>query len=131
MDIKERLLIFIKALGITTAEFERVCGLSNGFVKNTNDRIRKASLKLISDAYPRLSMDWVINGEGDMMLPEEKTPTTVNDLIKVVTKLVEQNAVNAEANKANAQAIERLSNNLERILSVIGDDTQIEKSNVG
>lgn len=125
MNVKERLILFIKSLGITNAEFERVCNLSNGFVNNTNDRMRKSSLKQISDAFPQLNIDWIINGNGEMLLPEEKNPTTINDLIKIVGKLVEQGEVNAEANRANAEAINRLSLNLERLITLIESNGSI------
>ena len=124
MGIKERLIAFIKAMGMKNAEFERVCGLSNGFVGNTNDKIRKSSLNQISAAFPLLNMDWVINGTGEMMLPEEKSPTNLTDLVRIVSKLVEQGEANAGANRMNANM--KHAQNFERLIALIESQGQVK-----
>lgn len=126
MGIKDRLIVFIKAMGMKNAEFERVCGLSNGFVGNTNDKIRKSSLNQISAAFPLLNMEWVINGTGEMMLPEEKNPTNLTDLVRIVSKLVEQGEANAEANRMNAEANLKHAQNFERLISLIESQGQVK-----
>ncbi len=130
MGIKDRLVTFISHLGIKNAEFERVCGLSNGFVANTNDRIRKASLNQISTAFPQLNMEWVINGTGEMLLPKELTKSTLSDLIDVVSKLVAQGEMNAEANRINAEANLRHAKNFERLIALLesNGNVTIEKA---
>lgn len=125
MGIKERLIAFIKASGLKNAEFERICNLSNGFVQNTNDKIRKSSLNQISAAFPLLNMDWVISGKGDMMLPEEKSPTNLTDLVRIVSKLVEQGETNAEANRINAEANLKHAQNFERLINLIESQGQV------
>lgn len=128
MGTKERLIEFIAHLGLRNAEFERTCGLSNGFVQNTNDRIRRASLNQISAAYPQLNMDWLVNGRGEMLLPEEQHPTNITELVRIVSKLVEQGETNAEANRINAEANLKHAQNFERLISLIGADINIEKA---
>lgn len=119
MGIKDRITTFINSLGLTNAEFERVCGLSNGFVKNTNDRIRKSSLNLIATQFPQLNMDWLVNGVGDMLLPEESRSNNVTELVGIVRKLVEQCEANAEANRINAEANLKHAQNFERLISLM------------
>lgn len=67
MDIKERLLEFIKYLHWNDARFEREVGLANGFLKKTNANMRKSSIELILKRFPQLSEDWLVNGNGDML----------------------------------------------------------------
>ena len=121
MGAKERLLAFIAHLGIKNAEFERLCGLSNGFVQNTNDRIRRSSLNQISNAFPQLNVDWIISGMGEMLLPEEQNPSNISSLVRIVSKLVEQGEVNAEANRINAEANLKHAQNFERLIALIED----------
>lgn len=125
MGTKERLLAFISHLGLKNAEFERLCGLSNGFVQNTNDRIRRSSLNQIQSAFPQLNVDWVINGTGEMLLPEEENPSNLSELVKIVGKLVAQGEINAEANRINAEANLRHAKNFERLISMLNVDGDI------
>lgn len=130
MGAKERLLAFIAHLGIKNAEFERLCGLSNGFVQNTNDRIRRSSLNQISNAFPQLNVDWIISGMGEMLLPEEQNPSNISSLVRIVSKLVEHGEVNAEANRINAEANLKHAQNFERLIALIEDSggLSIEKA---
>lgn len=129
MGAKDRLLAFIRHLGMKNAEFERACNLSNGFVQNTNDRIRRSSLNQIAAAFPELNVDWVVNGTGEMLLPEEQNPTNISSLVRIVSKLIEQGEVNAEANRINAEANLRHAKNFERLIAILeGGDVHIEKA---
>lgn len=65
---KERLLIFIESLGITKAEFERNCGLSNGYVGKLKGSIGNEKLDDILRSYPNLNKVWLLAGDGNMLL---------------------------------------------------------------
>lgn len=125
MGAKDRLLAFINHLGMRYAEFERACNLSNGFVQNTNDRIRRSSLNQIAAAFPELNVEWVISGNGEMLLPEEQNPSNLSSLVRIVSKLVEQGQINAEANRINAEANLRHAKNFERLIELIGNGENI------
>ncbi|WP_129714635.1 hypothetical protein [Pedobacter sp. SYP-B3415] len=62
--IKERLVAFIKEIKLDNRSFERQAGLSNGFVNNIGDSIRRSSLEKISNAFPELDLSWLISGQG-------------------------------------------------------------------
>lgn len=64
--MNERINQFIRQLGITVSEFERVCNLSNGAVSKIGDNTRTSTLEKISKAYPALNIAWLRTGEGDM-----------------------------------------------------------------
>lgn len=65
--LKDRLLQFIKYLGITISKFESTVGLSNGAVSRTNDNMRQRTVDAIAAAYPQLNTRWLLTGEGDMI----------------------------------------------------------------
>ena len=67
MNTKERLLLFIEKTGITIAEFERKCSLSNGYLKKLKGSIGSDKIEDIIRAYPQLNRVWLLSGEGDML----------------------------------------------------------------
>lgn len=132
--VGDRLVEFARSVGLDKASFERECGLANGFIDKTSDRIRRASLTQISQRFPQLNTDWVLDGTGEMVteyvptpsaLPPNATPSitdffnTINMLIKQGENYSEANKLNAEANMLNAEANNRNSKNIERLLNIL------------
>ncbi len=78
MSPKDRLRIYIEFKGLTVAAFERECGLGNGFVSKIGDSIRKDKLELISNSFPDLNIDWIINEKGSML----ETDNCNNNLLR-------------------------------------------------
>lgn len=77
MDTKERLLQLIDALGISKSEFERNCGLSNGYLNSIRNGIGSKGLALILNTYPRVNRSWLIFGEGEMFVNPETAPSEI------------------------------------------------------
>ena len=75
MEVKERLLEFIRHLEIGVATFERSCGLSNNYVRNIRNGISPKKLSDILRAYPQLNKNWLLFGEGEMCLDPPNTIT--------------------------------------------------------
>lgn len=71
MNLNERILTFISHLEMNVAEFERNCNLSNGSVSKMGDNTRRSTLERISKIYPSLNLNWLLTGEGSMILGEE------------------------------------------------------------
>lgn len=67
--VKDRIVAFVKAEQITAREFERRCGLSNGYVNNLKASPSSAVLQKILYAFPDLSQSWLLTGEGPMLSP--------------------------------------------------------------
>lgn len=63
-----------------------------------------------------------------MLLPEDQHPTNLTELVRIVSKLVEQGETNAEANRINAEANLKHAQNFERLISLLGADIGIEKA---
>lgn len=67
---KDRLVQFLASISMGQGSFEKYVGLSNGFVNNVGDSIRKKSLEKISLKYPELNTSWLITGVGEMLNTE-------------------------------------------------------------
>ena len=77
MGIKDRLTKFLEHLQIGQKKFEVNAGLSNGFVNSLGNGISSNSITKIRKAYPQLNIDWLTNGEGEMLTTakgKKKTP---------------------------------------------------------
>lgn len=69
-NVKNRLISFIKYLGIGQGKFEKECGLGNGYVNNIRVSITPNKLQSISLRYPELNQAWLLTGEGEMLKGE-------------------------------------------------------------
>lgn len=67
METKERLLQFIESQGISVSEFERKCGLSNGYLRSSRGNFGAKKLDDILRVFPILNRDWLLSGDGDML----------------------------------------------------------------
>ena len=65
--VKDRLLIYIKYLGIGQSKFEKLCGLSNGYINNSKGNFGSAKIEDILKACDDLNRSWLLTGEGDML----------------------------------------------------------------
>lgn len=69
MDINERFEKYFEYKGIKRSEFERRCGLSNGYTRNLRDSPKSEKMKDILNAFPDINPIWLQTGEGEMILP--------------------------------------------------------------
>ncbi|UWI07311.1 MAG: CI repressor [Bacteriophage sp.] len=67
MNVNSRILEFVSAKGLSVAEFERLCGLSNGYVRKVKDSLGKRGLADILRKFPDLNPDWLLTGKGEML----------------------------------------------------------------
>ena len=129
MGIKDRLYAFLEAKKIKPSAFERQCGLSNGFLSKVNDNITDGSILLIQKGFPELNINWLKTGFGQMLdEPALEYPNSdeggnmlamvrmMQEFIQLGKKNADANLMNAEANKLNAQNLERLITLLEQKL---------------
>jgi phage repressor protein C with HTH and peptisase S24 domain len=79
MNVGKRLKEFLNYLKISQGKFEAKANLSNGYVNNLKDNIRRNTLRKISDAYPELNITWLLTGEGEML--KNKTNITEEQLL--------------------------------------------------
>lgn len=79
MDIKERIIFYAKSKKLAISKFEKLCGLSNGYIKNFKGNLGAAKLEGILNAFPDLNKDWLLTGEGDML----KSPPPISETLPV------------------------------------------------
>lgn len=80
--MKERLLTFLQFLNIGQNKFEEICSISNGTISRMQDGLNSTTVTKILNAYPMLSPEWLLLGQGEMLRsPEEpiNTETTNQD----------------------------------------------------
>lgn len=88
-EIKERLELFRKKQGLTITEFEDKGKLGLAYWKRTKG-MSVDKLFAILDAFPELSLEWVLFGRGEMLgkeKPEEKPEDGMEALREKVTLL--------------------------------------------
>ena len=72
--IKDRIIEFIRAEGLSVRAFESAASMSNGAVSKMGDNTRRKILDQIASAYPHLNINWLLTGKGEMYEFNEPTP---------------------------------------------------------
>ena len=70
MEIKDRILQFIRYKGITKNRFEIECGLPKRYVSNIGESIQSNIIKKIILTYPEINLYWLVMGEGSMLVAD-------------------------------------------------------------
>lgn len=65
---KQRLMQFLDYLKLRPSQFERACGLSNGYVRKLKELPGYEKVEDIKNAFPELNKDWLLTGEGNMLV---------------------------------------------------------------
>ena len=65
--VKQRLMMFKDYLGIGQAKFEKLAGLSNGYLNQLRNAPGAVKLQSIIYAFPELNKNWLLTGEGEML----------------------------------------------------------------
>lgn len=72
--VKDRIISFIQDEKLTVRSFEKCTGLSNGAVSKMGNNPRTAVVEKILSAFPRISRDWLLAGEGEMYVKDAPSP---------------------------------------------------------
>lgn len=67
MGIKERLILFVKFNKLSNSSFERLIGMSNGYIANIKKNIKTDYLERILKEFPNINKDWLLYGTGNML----------------------------------------------------------------
>lgn len=74
--VKERIVEYAKEKHITVRDFERQGGLSNGYVNAMRKGFGAEKLENVLSAFPDLSRDWLLYGEGPMLVSSSEPPAS-------------------------------------------------------
>lgn len=92
-SVKERLTEFIKSQNISVREFERRADLSNGYLKSLRKSPTIDKMRSIISAYPMLNQEWLLTGEGNMLVESiESNAEPLTNERRVGVRLVSQYA---------------------------------------
>ena len=87
--------MFIKYNGLSNLAFEKACGLSNGYIRNFKGNLGSDKLSNILVAFPELSKDWLLYGEGEMLIgstksdkPAEAQPASDGSLVEYLQRKI-------------------------------------------
>ena len=94
MTLKDRVKLFCERKNIAVTKFERDANLSNGYFRDTTSRMGDEKIERIHRAFPDLNMDWLITGNGEMLVAGNPTARITE---MVVVGSTEEIAVDIEA----------------------------------
>ncbi len=72
MTTKERLLLFLKHLGVGQSAFERQVGISNGYISSIKESIGSGHVQKIASKFPELNTEWLLTGNGEMLKSDNR-----------------------------------------------------------
>ena len=87
MNVKDRLSAFIRYKGLTIRDFEKSCGLSNGYVNSIRQGIGSAKLQDILSVYPEINRDWLVYGDGNMLSTSDNIGNTRTHVHNIASDL--------------------------------------------
>lgn len=124
-SVKQRIMQFIENKNISIREFERFCGLSNGYMKSLRHAPKSDKLSAILSAYPELSQSWLLTGEGSMLndnkqevnMQKRVDESGIYDLSDYETWLLPQTAHGGSLNSIPSDGI--FLQNCEKMISPI------------
>lgn len=67
MTVKERIIAYIKASGLSVNKFETKAGLSVGYLRQLRKEPSREKIKSIILAFPDINESWLLTGEGEML----------------------------------------------------------------
>lgn len=126
MKIADRLKLWIETSGMTYSSVEKAAGLSNGYIKKLHRAPSTEKCEEILKAFPTLSRDWLLRGEGDMYVTKEKDQEeeTVSGSIPEGSVVLPSDAW--DVIKQQAASLERKDRQIDRVISMI--ETELKKS---
>lgn len=75
--IKDRIREFAASIRMSDRVFQNMSGLGDGFMSRPSEPISSAIGQILS-AFPQLSPDWLLNGEGPMTRPLREHPSVID-----------------------------------------------------
>lgn len=108
--IKDRLLLFIEYIGSNPRQFSKLLGKSDGYVRNIGKNVGSDVIGNILLLHPNLNVNWLITGNGDMLLG---TNANNGDLLKIQ----EENRILKEENEGLKKQVWYLQGQVDLLLN--------------
>lgn len=123
-SVKERIVEFAKAKQITIRDFERKSGLSNGYVNAMRKGLGTEKLENVLSAFPDLSRDWLLYGEGPMLTSSSDTSIVNGDHSSQAVG-AGATAVNGEGVKECLEIIRQQQESISKLVDTVNSLTKI------
>ena len=122
MSVQERLLQFIEHKGMSKLSFSKSIGRSVSYVTNIVTSIGPSSKQIIGEKYPELNMEWLITGQGEMLINNEsRTREEFEPIIVSPQTIVPLVPISAQAGRLDGFSEGVLEANCEQIISPIAN----------
>jgi len=116
MSVKERIKAFVKYMGISIREFEKLSGLNYGYVNSIRVSIQPDKLKGIASHFVDLNTSWLITGEGEMLKSGKPLKHEVVPVPESEYMMVEYVDLRASAGKLGGADVEQLPETHRRLV---------------
>lgn len=130
--VKQRLMIFIEAIGSNPSAFERQADLSNGYLNSLRNSPSPSKLEGILKAYPQLNKVWLLTGEGEMLndsesIPVRSAPPSERSDVDRFLSIIEAD------HQLIREMVSKKDEEIDRLLAIMEADRGIsyKKANVG
>ena len=71
--MRAQLIRLMAKLNISGAELARLCGRSSVYISSVKDELQCSTIRKLKENVPNLNLDWLVMGEGEIMLNEGET----------------------------------------------------------
>lgn len=132
--VKQRLLLYLKEKGLGQNKFEKIAGISNGYISHLKSSPSSDILMKILNASTDLNREWLMTGVGDMLIREHNEEPVignpiVDDFIGSLGALIgDGNVALTDANIRGRMSIPGLRDSSIVYLPVAGD-SMIDNAN--
>lgn len=116
-SVKNRLLAYLKANRITQAEFSRMTDVSSSYVSAMRESMSLDMQKKVKEAFPDLNMQWLIYGEGDMVIQGDNSISVGRDNNGSINSCALEKAIDEIAEQRKLTAASQ--SQVDRLLSII------------
>ena len=113
-SVKQRLMQFLKYKKLSQGKFERACNLSNGYINNFKNSIGAEKLQNIFSTFPELNKDWLLSGEGEMLVSETPTEEKISTAVPAVAGCVDCRILQVRLEEKQA-TIDNLRDQLDKV----------------
>ena len=120
--VKNRIYLFCEYKKIPIAQFEQLCGLSNGYVSSMRKGFGREKLNNVLTQFPELNREWLLYGEGDMLKKnniniETLKGTNINN--SSFSELINQLKIKDEQIFRSQEQISKSQEQIDRLLSLL------------
>lgn len=119
MGIKERTYKFIDFKGISVKRFEELCNLSNGYVSSMRKGFGGEKLNNVLNAFPDLSREWLLYGEGEMLKAGVYQYNQNGDNLNDQSVTIQKTDELVEVLKTQSAQLAKSQEQIDRLLAII------------